>query len=213
MSAWETGGGCRSVPGKWRKNAHLWARDPDDFYVEPCWADDALFASVAFPGRVIVDPCCGTGRILDAAARHGYRTIGFDIKDRGLGQRHNFSICSFFDNPGPWENIACNPPYKYDERFVAAAVGASMGMTAVLLRAQWANAGARSRWLESLPLRHVLALAPRPSMPPGAVVAAGEKEPSGGQQDYAWFVFERDYKGRPEFGWARRPVKQKGLAL
>lgn len=198
--------GNRKVPGKWRKEAHLWARDPDDWYIEPDWSDDALFAAVHFHG-LVVDPCCGSGRVLDAAARAGLKTFGRDIKDRGASARHEFEIGDFFENFGLYENIACNPPYKYDERFVDQAVKCCTGITAVLLRAQWANAGARSRWLASLPLRWVLALAPRPSMPPGAVIVAGIN-PSGGQQDYAWFVFERGYAGKPEFGWARRPQKQ-----
>jgi hypothetical protein len=42
-------------------------------------------------------------------------------------------------------------------------------------------------------------------MPPGAVVVANEPV-GGGTADYSWFVFERGYKGRPEFGWARRPA-------
>lgn len=192
-------------PGKWRKNAHLWVRDPDDWYIEPDWCNDALFTRIKFDGPV-VDPCCGTGRILDAAARAGLATMGQDIKDRGASKRHSFVIADFFNGTSRMPDIACNPPYKYANNFVAAAVERSLGKTAVLLRCQWANAGARSRWLESLPLRWVLMLTPRPSMPPGAVIEAGIN-PSGGLQDYAWFVFERGFTGEPTFGWARRPQK------
>jgi hypothetical protein len=52
------------------RKSHLWARDPDDWYVEPRWCDDALFAAIKFEGA-IVDPCCGLGRILDAAKDAG----------------------------------------------------------------------------------------------------------------------------------------------
>lgn len=196
-------GGNRKVPGKWRKNAHLWERDPDDWYVEPEWCCDALFAAVRFDGY-IADPCCGLGRVLDGAARAGYLTYGFDIKDRGAGIRHRFETRDFFAAvPGRYRNIACNPPYKYDDEFLRRALELTEYKVAVLLRAQWVNAGTRSAWLERQPLRHVLALTPRPSMPPGAVILAGES-PGGGQVDYSWFVFERGYRGKPEFGWARR---------
>lgn len=193
--------------GKKPKQAHLWERDPDDWYVEPLWCDEAMFARVEFDGH-IVDPCCGLGRILDAAKAAGYDTIGCDIRDRGASSRHAFWQSDFFAIKDTAPNIVCNPPYKYAERFVAHCVERAARKTAVLLRAQWANAGARSRWLETLPLRHVLALAPRPSMPPGAVILAGEK-PGSGTTDYSWFVFERGYTGRPEFGWARRPERAK----
>lgn len=188
---------------KRQKNAHLWARHPDDWYVEPEWCNDALFEKVAFEGEV-VDPCCGFGRILDAARRVGLPTSGFDVVDRGASKRHQFHLANFFDATAiRLQNIVCNPPYKYDDKFVSMAVERSERLTAVLLRAQWANGSARSRWLESLPLRWVLALTPRPSMPPGPVLEAGVS-PGSGTVDYSWFVFERGFTGVPSFGWARR---------
>lgn len=187
------------------RKSHLWARDPDDWYVEPLWCAEALFAAVRFDG-LIYDPCCGLGRILDAARAAGYETAGADIRDRGARERHPFALRNFFARGYSVPNIVCNPPYKFGDRFVALAVERARFKTAVLLRAQWANGGARSRWLEGLPLRYVLALSPRPSMPPGAVVAADEPV-GGGTTDYSWFVFECGYVGRPEFGWARKSTK------
>lgn len=185
------------------KNAHLWERDPDDWYVEPAWCDTALFAVEQFQG-VVHDPCCGLGRVLDAAKAAGCETFGGDIVDRGASARHPFLLHNFIANPYVCENIAFNPPYKYDDEAVRAAVEFSVRKAAVLLRSKWANGGKRSRWLEGLPLRRVRQLAPRPSMPPGAVVLANEGEPSGGQEDFAWYIFERGYIGEPTFGWARR---------
>lgn len=191
-------------PTKVKKNAHLWTRHPDDYYIENEWVSEALFAKVKFCGW-IADPCCGSGRILDAAKRAGYDTMGFDIVERrDVSKRHQFSIDDFFMGTTHYQNIVCNPPYKYDDAFVDLAVRRSQHMTAVLLRAQWTNGADRSRWLESLPLRYVLALTPRPSMPPGPVIEAGEKA-GNGTTDFSWLVFERGYTGKPEFGWARRP--------
>lgn len=197
-----------------KQNAHLWVRDPDDWYIEPQWCDDALFAAEPFNG-CIVDPCCGTGRILDAARRAGYQTYGFDIKDRKRNPAHAFILGNCFECDDVHDNIVSNPPYLYDDEFLKLALARSSFKTAVLLRAQWANAGTRSRWLQTLPLKRVLALSPRPSMPPGAVIMAGIN-PSGGKQDFSWFVFERGYTGKPEFGWAHKPARvkaQKELAL
>ncbi len=196
---------------KRQKNSHLWARDPDDYYVEPVWTDERLFEKVRFDGA-IVDPCCGSGRILDAAAAAGYKVLGMDIRDRGASKRHPFIQASFFDDPasvGPWPNIVCNPPYKYGEEFVKQAFDRTLGRLAVLLNIQWANAGGRSnrsRWLESMPLESVFALSPRPSMPPGSVIEAGVQA-GGGQTDYAWFIMRRGHRGPPEFGWVHRQKK------
>lgn len=192
---------------KKRKDAHLWQRDPDDYYVEPRWVDEALFALEPFEG-MITDPSCGLGRILDAARALRYSTYGMDIVDRGASARHRFTQCDFFQARGDFDNIVSNPPYKFGQAFLGRAIERSRRKTAFLLRAQWANAAHRSAWLATLPLKRVLMVSPRPSMPPGAVVEAmGEKNPSGGLQDYAWFIFERGFEGVPTFGWAHRAPK------
>lgn len=199
---------------KARKDAHLWERDPDDWYVEPRWCSEGLFHKEKFAGQ-ITDPSCGLGRVLDAAAKYGYDTVGADIRDRGTRARHKFLIANFLEHDLCFENIVTNPPYLHADAFAAECVKRSV-KCALLLRAQWANAGNRSRWLESLPLRRVLQISPRPSMPPGAVIldriARGARgDPQGGQQDYAWYIFERGYKGEPGYGWCRRPPAQSSL--
>lgn len=191
-------------PNKIKKNAHLWQRHPDDWYVESSWVTAGMLEKVQFTG-LIVDPCCGMGNTLDAAKAAGYDTHAMDIVMRGkVSERHLFQKQDFFADDRPLPNVISNPPYKYDEAFVQRAIDRSQRITAVLLSVRWANAGARSRWLESLPLRYVLAVSPRPSMPPGPVIEAGDK-PGGGIQDYSWYIFFRGYTGKPEFGWARRP--------
>ncbi len=194
------------------KKSHLWERDPHDWYVENTWADEGLFAKVQFEGPII-DPCCGMGRVLDAAQDAGYETLGYDIIDRGAGKRHPFLIRDFFTAEIPAINIACNPPYKYDDEFVRRAVAMTQRKCAILLNAQWANGSERSLWLETLPLAAVYAITPRPSMPPGAVIMGGEAA-GNGMKDYSWYVFERGYPsisegGNPQFGWVRRPPRPK----
>jgi hypothetical protein len=64
-----------------------------------------------------------------------------------------------------------------------------------------------AHWLKNLPLRCVWLLTPRPSMPPGAWIAAGNK-PGGGTQDFCWLVFVRGYKGRREINWLHRGTEK-----
>ena len=60
-----------------------------------------------------------------------------------------------------------------------------------------------AHWLQAMPLRHIYLLTPRPSMPPGKWIAAGNK-PGGGTQDFCWLLFERDYEGEPQIRWLHR---------
>jgi hypothetical protein len=54
-----------------------------------------------------------------------------------------------------------------------------------------------------LPLAKIYLLTPRPSMPPGDMIARGEK-PGGGKTDFCWLVFDRTYIGPPTLRWLHR---------
>jgi len=186
-------------------NAHLWARDPDDWYIEREWCSAGLFSHATFEGPII-DPFAGSGRILDAAADAGYGCAGFDVRDRGLIRRHEFRVADFFDCPPRqrFRSIVTNPPYAGASEIVPRLVAMAEFKAAILLPSRWANGKKAAALLESLPLRRVLALSPRPSMPPGRAIQAGIK-PGGGTIDFSWFIFEHGYRGEPGFGWVRRP--------
>jgi len=65
------------------RKSNLWHRDPHDFYCEPRWVADRLFATISFAGEVI-DPACGRGNIVEAARRAHHCAEGWDIVDRGF---------------------------------------------------------------------------------------------------------------------------------
>lgn len=74
--------------------AHVWIRAADDFYVEPHWCDQRLFEAESFDrSRLLLDPCCGSGRVTTAARQAGYRV---------QGQRHHRpQAVSDGSGPGP----------------------------------------------------------------------------------------------------------------
>ncbi|CAH1661933.1 conserved hypothetical protein [Hyphomicrobiales bacterium] len=187
--------------------AHLWARDEHDWYVEPRWTSMRLFQEERFSGRIL-DPACGKGRILDAARDVGFDTYGSDVIDRGT-DGHRFSQVDWLSRPAvgwcPIDNIVSNPPFSHAEPFVRKALEHASGKVAMLLPSKWLHGDERSRWLQGTPLRRVLFLTPRPSMPPGGVLDAGQS-PGGGRVDFAWFIWLKGFDGRPEIGWLRRDV-------
>jgi hypothetical protein len=186
-----------------KRESHLWRRDPLDWYVEPEWCSERLFAMEKFEG-LVWDAAAGTGRIVDAARTAGHEAHATDIDPRGYT---NVSRYDFFAVPDAqrWEplNIVSNPPFGVAEKFTHLALRVTQRKVAFLLPANWVQGDKRSRWLETTPLRRVLFLTPRPSMPPGAVVVSGGK-PGNGTTDYAWFIWEHGYAGKPEIGWCRR---------
>jgi hypothetical protein len=187
---------------KRRKNAHVWERSVEDFYVEPEWCSRRLFEQVGFSGTVY-DPACGLGRIVRAAREEGYESFGTDIAKRSqdCGSEVDFLSCQ--RGQTPVNSIVCNPPFKLAEAFVNKALQIAEYEVAMLLPSTWRCGDSRSRWLEATPLAAVLDLTPRPSMPPGTVIEA-EIDAGGGTTDYAWYIWRRGYKGAYRGGWLRR---------
>jgi hypothetical protein len=181
-------------------NAKIWDRHPDDWYVEPSWVSERLFATETFVGEVF-DPACGSGRIVRSARAAGLRAWGTDIVARSP---ECLTVRDFLGPSGmAFDHIVTNPPFKHAEAFVRLALERSRGKVAMLLPSKWMHGDKRSRWLETTPLRRVLYITPRPSMPPGPVIEAGVN-PGGGKEDFAWFIWLRGYDGKPESGWLRR---------
>jgi len=183
--------------------AHVWDKEPNGFYVEPEWCSQRLFEVESFSGTVW-DPACGIGRIVESARVAGYRTLATDIVDRGYS--HFTGELDFLAEVGriPATNIVCNPPFTECDKFVWRALDLVEGKVAMIWLARRLNA---ARWLQNTPLARVYLLTPRPSMPPGHVILAGEK-PGGGTQDFCWLVFEHKRFGSPELRWLSRDREQ-----
>jgi hypothetical protein len=93
-------------------------RAPGDFYVEPDWADVALFN--ALPGlSAIHDPCCGLGTIVDAARQHGIVATGADNVDRTGGR---FPVRNFLEDAALYPNLCTNRPFRLAARIVQHAL-------------------------------------------------------------------------------------------
>ena len=182
------------------KNAHLWARHPEDWYVEPEWCSRRLFEVEPFSNGIF-DPACGSGRIVEAATAANYFAFGHDIVRRSAhcAGEHNFLISPVVR----MHNVVSTPPFGIADAFAAHALRVAESKVALLLPTKWMNAAKRGAWIETTPLARVWLLAPRPSMPPGPVIEAGIK-PGNGTTDFAWFVWDKSHVGRPELRWLRR---------
>ena len=187
-----------------RRDSHIFEKEKHGHYVEPEWCSRRLFEVEKFKGP-IYDPACGWGRILHEAADAGYKVLGSDIVDR---QRHGlngvFSEYDFLSRHRKFGgSVVCNPPFDHVEEFCRHALDLGATKVAVICLTRRLNA---AHWLRELPLRFIWLLTPRPSMPPGSWIVAGNK-PGGGTQDFCWLVFELGYTGHPQIGWLYRGEK------
>jgi hypothetical protein len=199
---------------KRQRKSHIWEADPHGHYPEALWNSARLFDVESFgaKGSLILDPCCGWGRIPYNAVAAGYTAVGVDIVDR----RHEplflngfeFVLGNFLKDPSPvpfaWSAVF-NPPFSWDyiQQFVERALTIVRYKVAALVPLRRLPA---AHWLEHLPLETVYFLTPRPSLPPASYILAGN-EPGGGGQDFAWLVFNvRSTIGEPRMKWLHRDV-------
>jgi hypothetical protein len=189
--------------GKRPRQSHLFDRDNNDYYVEPPWCSGRLFAVELF-ARLIWDPAAGSGTIPRAARAAGLSYFASDIVDHGCGPRQDFLISSA---PAEAFNVVTNPPFQLARAFVERALTLGAVKTAIIFPTARLNA---ARWLKPLPLAKILLLTPRPSMPPGEIIARGEK-PSGGKTDFCWLVLNRTHSGPSELWWLHRDDPRKRL--
>lgn len=185
--------------------AHNWERHPDDYYIEPEWTSRRLFEEHVFHGT-IYDPACGSGRIVKAAREQGRVAFASDIRARTI--EFPVPMLDFLDPKfvGPEaDNIVSNPPYKFcdsesDFAFVRLALERAKRQVALLLPASFQYGDKRRKFLHTTPLEFVYSITPRPSMPPGPVIEAGDK-PGQGTKDFAWFVWRKPFIGEPTLRW------------
>jgi hypothetical protein len=187
---------------KQRRQSHVWAKEKRGHYVEPAWVSERLFATEKFSG-LIYDPAVGWGRITTAAKAAGYVVHGTDIIDRKKHGLVSFERADFLDGRRTILqkfSVVMNPPFDHVEVFAWNAFKMGAEKIAMIMLVRRLNA---AHWLSDLPLEKILLLTPRPSMPPGSWIAAGNK-PGGGTQDFCWVIISRGYQGDPKLGWLHR---------
>jgi hypothetical protein len=188
--------------------AHIWDRNADDWYVEPEWCSRRLFEEEQFEGT-IWDPACGLGRIVRSAIDAGHAVKATDIEFRQSTDDpidDLKAVADFLTCTDKADNIVSNPPFDIAPQFVLHALALATSKVAIIFPIACLNAAAgpkKHRWIVGTPLRRVWLMSPRPSMPPGHVIAAGE-EPKGGKADYCWLVFDRGYTGAAQLCWLHR---------
>lgn len=192
-----------------------YARDPHDFFIEPAWCVGLLFEHVRFH-PVLWDPCCGIGTIPTQALKYQFEPYASDLIDRGHEPMWKTAdFLTLTEGPeGGTADIVMNPPYgraKLAVKFIdhalkltGARVAAIVTESFLFSAGKWNGrefvGGRHDKFTREWPLKHILFLSSRPSMPPGGM----EIPATGGQTNYVWLVFERGFEGHAIPDWLRR---------
>jgi hypothetical protein len=117
-----------AAKGKRPCRSHIFDRDDHDFYVEPAWCSERLFAAEPFAG-LIWDPAARSGTIPRAARAAGLSNFASDIADHGCGPRQDFLIASA---PAAAFDVVTNAPFRLAREFVERALTLGARKTAVI---------------------------------------------------------------------------------
>ena len=172
-------------------------REVMDFYPTPPYATQKLLEMETFTGT-IYEPACGDGAITKVLKEfYSDRPIySTDLIDRGYGERRDLNFLTEDYTGSTIENIITNPPYKLAQEFIEKSLKVADSKVAMLLKLNFLEGQKRNGLFKTTPLKAVYVFSKRLSFDKG-----DEKGKGNGLLAYAWYVWEKGYKGKPQIDW------------
>lgn len=171
-------------------------REPNDYYATSPKAAEMLLDLERFD-KCIWEPACGEGHIAKVLKSHNHIVKCTDLIDRGFGE----GGVDFLKSQDKWDgDIITNPPYKYAKEFVekALALVPNHSKVAMFLKIQFLEGKGRRELLEKYPPKCVYVSSSRLKCARNGIFEEVERS---GAMCYAWFVWEKGFKGEPVIRW------------
>ena len=167
---------------------HTYADREQDCYETPPEAVEALLKVEQLP-HDIWEPACGPGSIVRVLRAHGHEVVATDLHDYNFGVAEiDFLSGGFIPVGGA---IVTNPPYQLAQRFVEQALKLCPRVI-MLLRLAFLESTKRTHILEHSGLARIHVFRNRLPM----MHRRGWNGPKASSAiPFAWFVWERGYKG------------------
>lgn len=175
---------CNNASGK---------RKESDFYETP-YALTRLFLDTKelSPNETTLEPACGGGAITRMLREYGFKNVISGDIQQGL---------DFMDNKVPVEQIITNPPYSLAYEFIKHAKEITLGKICFLLPLSYLHGKQRfdDIWMDkTFPLKKVYVFTRYPML--GEPIRDDGRFNTG-MVVYAWYVWERGYRGQAELAW------------
>ncbi|MCD8206585.1 MAG: hypothetical protein LUD72_01465 [Bacteroidales bacterium] len=173
-----------------------------DYYATDPKAAEWLLRIEDIPkDRPVWECACGELHLSDVFSNHGYDVVSTDIVARVQGVAEYDFLQPV--NDGRFGRARCtiitNPPYRYAMEFVRRALEwvAEGERVCMFLRLQFLEGRERGEFYREFPPRRVWVSSSRIK----CAKNADFEHMTGSAMCFAWFVWERGYKGRTEVGW------------
>lgn len=170
-------------------------RESDDYYATEPKATEWLCKLEQFEGKIL-EPSCGEGHISEVLKAHGYEVESRDLIDRGYGMVEDFLAIDNLEWDG---NIVTNPPYKFAQEFVEKALSIipTGKKVAMFLKLTFLEGKGRRHLFKTTPPVRVWVSSSRLK----CAMNGDFSSVSSSAAAYAWFVWEKGYKGETTVKW------------
>lgn len=186
-------------------------RAENDFYTTPAEATEALLKveEIIYP---VLEPACGAGHISKLIGKNdgsGDYVISSDLVDRGYGCKDvDFLADDFVKkmvnlgvNIHAIKTIITNPPFNLFQEFAERALNIAGKKVILFGKIQALEGQKRATFMENSPLKTVYVFKKRINpMRNGSQVDENGK-PWASTMAFAWYVWEKGYKGKPTIEW------------
>ena len=155
-------------------------------------------------GKDILEPFCGVGTMSEVLKQGGYNVISYDIVDRGYGEVGDFFEVDFkkreFD-------IITNPPYDSVIEIVLRCLQICKEKVALLMPLRYLSSNSRYNAIyKNHPPKRVYVYQERIGIAKNADFQT-YSDAGANLEIYAWYIWERGYKGLTELRWISNDKK------
>ena len=173
-------------------------RQQQDYYATEPKAAELLLEVEKF-NENIWECACGEGHLAEVFVKCGYKVRATDLVDRGYGGVQDF----LFFNDGQWNgDIITNPPFAMAKEFIEKAIDTipDGNKVAMFLRLQFLEGKGRKALYKNHPPKTIYICSSRIDCAKNGDFAR-MKENGGGAVAYAWFIWQKGYKGETIIKW------------
>jgi hypothetical protein len=173
-------------------------REKHDYYATEPKALELLLKLENFSNN-IWECACGGGHLSEVLKKNGYNVRSTDLIDRNYATE--FLDFLSIDNIDLWNgDIITNPPYKYAEQFVEKAISIieEKNKVAMFMGIQFLEGKKRREFLKSYPIKTVYVSSSRLNC---AKNGDFDKYKDNSARCYAWYIWEKGFKGTTELKW------------
>lgn len=173
-------------------------REGVDYYATDPKAIDDLLRIEEFQ-KDIWEPACGGGALSMKLEQHGYRVHSTDLFYHGYGEKEQVDFLETVKKPVEHSDIITNPPYKYCREFCEHALSLLEDgeKLALFLKLTFLESQSRRKLFDEHPPKRIHVYSKRI-----LCYKNGDFEKyMSSAICYAWFVWEKGFKGKPEIDW------------